>query len=88
MKIKDKVITIDMPSQKVVLDVFINAETERIDIEIVYMHPTLEINRVIKRCPERRSFSRKHFEKELDAYIVQEAMRDLTDSRHSYDWID
>ena len=82
-------IEIHMPSQLVELTYAYEETREgKLRITIEYDHPTTGDHRSILRSPDRRSFSPKHFDKELDAYIVQEAMSDLTDNRHRYDWIE
>lgn len=61
-------------------------------IIITYFTPTTEkaskpeIEETIERYPRIFSFSKKHFDKELEAYIVQEAMADLTDKKHLTEW--
>lgn len=81
--------TVIMPSQEVV----ITYTCEEVAIGILtiiinYEHPTKGVARSILRQPSKHSFSQKYFEKELDTYVVQEAMSDLMDNRHSYDWVE
>jgi hypothetical protein len=80
---------IKMPSQ----DIFLFASVDQkeitiINVEISYTHPTTGEFREVLRRPSKESFSMTHFEKELDAYIVQEAMVDLTDNKHVRDFIE
>lgn len=79
---------VSMPEQEVdvITDVFIDGGVVHLTIQ--YFHPTTKQGRRIHRKPNRSSFSEKYFLPELDAYIVQEAMSDLTDNRHSHDWVE
>jgi hypothetical protein len=80
---------VKMPSQDILLNVSVDyGVLNIIDLIICYTHPTTGEYREAHRRPSKLSFSKKHFEKELDAYIVQEAMSDLTDNRHTLDWVD
>ena len=84
----DRRFKIVMESQTVELRASVVEAGDDLDIRIAYTHPSTEEYRATQRKPRLRSFSQKYFEKELDAYIVQEAMSDLMDNRHSYDWIE
>jgi hypothetical protein len=88
MEIPSRIIRIDMPSQKLKLVATFIDNDPVLDIFITYDHPNTGHTRPVVRRPNKRSFSQKHFEKELDAYIVQEAMSDLTDNRHTHDWVE
>jgi len=67
-------------------------DEKELKIIITYFTPTMEkaekpeIEKTIERYPRAMSFSEKHFDKELEAYIVQEAMADLTDKKHLTEW--
>jgi hypothetical protein len=86
----DRTIKIEMPSQTLELyaRVYERNQDGRLDVYIQYHHPTIDRDRETHRAPYKVSFSQKHFWKELDAYIVQEAMSDLTDNKHIHDWVE
>lgn len=81
-------IAVMMPSQEVVIRYGYVGTNGNISITIEYEHPTQQAKRTVKREPHKSSFSQKHFQKELDAYVTQEAMSDLMDNRHTYDWVE
>lgn len=87
-----RIIKVEMPSQTIIIDSYIN-ETDvlgklYLEIDIIYTHPDTKTLRNVHREPYKSSFSRKYFDKELETYIVQEAMSDLMDNRHAADWIE
>lgn len=90
LKHETKEIQVVMPSQTVVItcNVLPDLSMSLLNLDIKYDHPTTGIRRGFSRRPLKASFSQKHFDKELESYIVQEAMSDLTDNRHVYDWIE
>lgn len=88
LRVESRNYTVHMPSQSISLVSSITHEKNSLEIVIFYTHPTTGIVREVGRKPAKSSFSNTYFDKELDAYIVQEAMSDLMDNRHSYDWIE
>ena len=87
MKLEAREFLIKMPSQDILVTASVTYDNT-LNVAICYTHPTTGDSREIIRRPSKQAFSQKHFEKELDAYIVQEAMSDLTDNRHTHDWLD
>ena len=77
-----------MPSQRLGVSYYCEEKGGTLVIDISYDHPTKQEVIDFVRQPLKRSFSQKYFEKELEAYVVQEAMSHLMDNRHTYDWVE
>jgi hypothetical protein len=81
-------IRVEMPSQTVDITFHRSYGSGRLNLTIMYIHPTTGEIVDFTRCPADTAFSDTYFDQEVESYVVQEAMAHLTDYKHLHDVVE